>query len=397
MVSQGATAVVLARVAWEPDGPLPRRLEPSDTRSIPRRGPAMQHIADSSARTLPDGSVCVRSPADPSSGAYVAVRIHGDTQTSLRLAPADAPTAGWRVIDAVGGPDGSWTVLESAPGPPDQVLVRRVGPDGTTVWQSGATAASPGSLKSLLVDGAANAYAVTAGDPPRLVKLDAGGEITDLRELAGAAGNVFMDGAGRVGFVEDDAEQEARWWVTIDVGTGESERLRLNHEERWGLDLPLGMAADGRPHGNRYGTIVRFDGDGRVDWELTVQDLVVDGRDVWAGWPTAEGATVEVLALAGDSAGQTHTFTPAVEDRPRRWRLMGHVAPDAFLLYTGGEGARTLVTDGSEQPTPAPEDVWLRSFELQVPTGPSVTDAGEIDLVTRGPDALYVVRLTPGP
>lgn len=55
----------------------------------------------------------------------------------------------------------------------------------------------------------------------------------------------------------------------------------------------------------------------------------------------------------------------------------------------------TGTAGGPDRIAAAPEDVWLRSFELQVPTGPSVTDAGEIDLVTRAPDALYVVRITP--
>ncbi|HEX3688459.1 MAG TPA: hypothetical protein VHV28_02140 [Solirubrobacteraceae bacterium] len=206
--------VALATVPWAPAGPLPRRLAPLDTHSIPRPGPAMEHVADSAARTLPGGAVGLRSPAAPSSAEYAAVRI---------------------------------------------------------------------------------------------------------------------------------------------------------------------------------------DGDGHVGWELT--DLVVDGGNIWAGRPLHEGTGVEVLALTGDSAGETQTFTPAEEDRPRRWRLTGHAAPDAFVLYTGGEGARTLVTggsDGSERISAAPDDVWLHAFELQVPTGPSITDAGEIDLVTRGPDALHVARITPG-
>ena len=397
-MSHGATAVALAAVGWEPDGPLPRRLEPLNMRSIQSSGPSVDHVAASVARTLPGGAVCLRSPPDPSSGEYVAVHVDGETRLSLKLGPARTHVPGWRVVDAVGGSDGSWTLLELMPGPPDQVLVRRVGPDGDTAWQSSATAGAPDSLRSLLADGAGNVFAVTAADPPRLVKLDAGGEVTDVLELAGAPGAVFMDGRGRVGYVAD-AEDEARYWVTIDPLRRDSRELFVDWGSQWELDLPLGMGSEGRPYANRYGTIVRLGTDGHVDWELPVQDLVVAGLEVWAASPTQDGAALQVLTLAGDAAGATRTLTPPAEDPPRRWRLTGHVAPDAFVLYRGGEGARTLVTgaaDGSQQTAPAPDDVWQHAFELQVPTGPSVTDAGEIDLVTRGPDALYVVRITPG-
>lgn len=398
MVSHGTTAVALAAVGWEPDGPLPRRLEPLDMRSIPSSGPSVDHVAASVARTLPGGAVCLRSPPDPSSGEYVAVRVDGETQSSLKLGPARAHVPGWRVVDAVGGSDGSWTLLELVPGPPDQVLVRRVGPDGDTLWQSSATAGAPDSLRSLLADGAGNVFGVTAGAPPRLVRIDAEGEISDLLELAGAPGAVFMDGRGRIGFVAD-AEDEARYWVTIDPRTRDSRELSVDWGSQWELDLPLGMGSEGRPYANRYGTIVRLGPDGHVDWELPVQDLVVAGRAVWAASPTQDGTALEVLTLAGDAVGAIRTLTPPAEDPPRRWRLTGHVPPDSFVLYRGGEGARTLVTGAAEDPdknAAAPADVWLHAFELQVPTGPSVTDAGEIDLVTRGPEALYVVRVTPG-
>jgi hypothetical protein len=367
--------------------------------SIPRPGSPMDHIAASTARTLPDGAVCVRSPSDPSSGEYVALRIdHRETDPPLRLGPADAHTPGWRAVDSLGGSDHSWTVLELMPGPPDRMVVRRVAADGSTVWQSGATVGAPDSLRSLLTDGAGSVFAVTAGQPPRVVKIDSDGGITDLLALAGAASAIFMDGRGRVGFVENGADSDSRHWVRVDVRTGESDRLRLDPASQWGLDLPLGMDGDGRPYGNRYGTIVRFDADGHIGWELQVQDLVVDEQDIWVARPAPIGTGVEVLAIAGESRGQTRTLSPATKGQPRRWRLVGHIQPDSFMLYAGDDGG-TLVTgapDGSEHVAPAPEDIWLRSFDLQIPTGPSITDAGDIDLVTRGPDALHIIRITPG-
>ena len=43
---------------------------------------------------------------------------------------------------------------------------------------------------------------------------------------------------------------------------------------------------------------------------------------------------------------------------------------------------------------PAAPDVWMHWPDLQTPRGPAVTDAGEIDLATRTPEGLQLIRIT---
>jgi hypothetical protein len=397
-VTSGATAAVLAAIPWAPAGPLPRTLEPLEMSSIPRPGPRMNHVAASSVRTLPDGAICMLGASHPSSGEYVALRIDaGGVHQPARLGPSRAHAPGWRLLDFLGGADDSWTLLELAPGPPDQVLVRRIAADGTTLWQSAATAGASDALRGLLGDRAGAVFAVTEGTPPRLVMIDAGG-LTDVLQLSGASGPSFMNGRGRMGFVAHETDSDTRSWVTVDVDTGTRSVLGLDPGSAWGLDLPLGMDGQGRPYGNRYGTIVRFDADGQIDWELEVQDLVVNGQEIWVGQSAQDGRGAIALSLSGRGTRHPRELKPSGDEPSRRWRLVGHAPPESFLLYSGGDGAGTVATvtaDGSVDISPASDDVWLRSFDLQVPSAHSVTDAGEVDLVTRGPDALHVVRVTP--
>jgi hypothetical protein len=241
-------------------------------------------------------------------------------------------------------------------------------------------------------------FAVTEATPPRLVMIDAGGGVADVLELSGASGPSFMNGRGRVGFNGSETNSVTRSWVTVDVDTGARSVLELDPGSAWGLDLPLGMDGQGRPFGNRYGTIVRFDADGRSDWELEVQDVVVNGQDIWVGQSAQGGPGLRALPLSSRGTRQPRELEPPGDEPSRRWRLARHAEPDSFVLYAGGDGAGTLATvaaDGSADIAPAPDDVWLRSFDLQVPSAPSVTDAGEVDLTTRGPDALHVVRVAP--
>jgi hypothetical protein len=228
--------------------------------------------------------------------------------------------------------------------------------------------------------------------------IDAGGGATDVLELSGASGPSFMNGRGRVGFVGSQTDSDTRSWVTVDVETGARSVLGLDPGSAWGLDLPLGMDGQGRPYGNRYGTIVRFDAGGQIDWELEVQDVIVNGQDIWVGQSAQGSRGALALPLSGRGTRQPRELNPSGDDPSRRWRLVGHAPRESFVLYAGGNGAGTVATvaaDGSIDIAPASADVWLRSFDLQVPSGPSVTDASEVDLATRGPDALHVVRVTP--
>ncbi len=391
----GVSATVLATIPWAPAGPLPRRLAPLDESSIPSAGPALHHAAPSRVRTLPDGAVCVQSAPDPTTGECVLLRVDaGGVREPVRVQPSGTGP-GWRLIDFLGGADGGWTLLELVPGPPDQVRARRVAADGTMAWRTEATAGSPDALDQLLVEHDGAILAVNGGPPRRVVALEADGAAREVQELADATADCFANGRGRVGFVGFDVATHARSWVTVQVETGARSVLELDAGSAWGLDLPIGMDGRGRPYGNRYGTLVRFGADGRIDWELEVKDAIVDEGGVWVAQSDASGAGLVALPLSAPGR-------PPLRLDPEgagAWRLAGSAEPDAFVLHELGARPAALVTvaaDGSLlDSSDAPPDVWLQWFELQTPSGPSVTDAGEVDLATRGPDGLYLIRVTP--
>ena len=394
------SATVLVSIPWEPEGPLPRRLEPLDISSIARPGPALSRAAPSRVRTHADGAVDVVS-APGESGDSVALRVDGPGWAEpVRLGPEAASIPGWRLIDILSSADGAWTVIELVPGPPDRVQVRRVAPDGTAIWQSAEPAGSPEALSQLLGERDGLVYAVGGGPSKQLVAIDSGGAANELQALADTGAAIFMNGSGRVGFVSLDPGPETRSWVTVDSSTGERSTLAVDPSSAWGLDLPLGMDGDGLPYGNRYGTLVRFDADGRIDWELEVLDAVVDGAEVWVAQSGPAGDGLVALPLSGQAPSPV-TLDSQSAGEPRPWRLAGRGPTNSFVLYERGErsGAGRLATigaDGSLIATePAPEDVWLRWFALPLPSAPSATDAGEGDLATRGPDGLYVIRVTP--
>jgi hypothetical protein len=398
MVSARVTAEVAATIAWAPAGPLPRRLEPLAMSSIRRPGPSPSHAADSRVRTLPDGALCVVGAADPASGERIGLRVEaGVVGHALRLGPATGGAPGWRLLDVLAAADGSFTVLELVPGPPDEVVVRQVASDGTTRWRSAATAGTADALRQLLAEADGTVVALTEGEPPRVVRIDAGA-VADVVALPGARGAAYMNGAGRVGHVALEPASGSRSWVSVDVATAGRSVLALDASAAAALDLPLGMDASDRPYGSRYDGLTRVGRDGLLDWDLEVRDAVVDGQDVWIGQDSPSDGGVVARALSGaDRLPQT--LDPGSSVPARGWRLAGRAGRDGWMLHGVGVGGGVLATvaaDGSVlQVEPAPEDVWLQSSELQLPRGPAVTDAGEVDLVVKGPDALHVIRLTP--
>ncbi len=393
-----ASATLLATIPWAPAGPLPRRFVPVRLSSIKPSGPMLLRSAPSRVRTLPDGAVCVLSAPDEESGRCAALHVDaGHVGEPVRIGP-ERSDPGWQIIDFLGGGDGRWTVLELLPGPPDRVEARGIAPDGTTIWRSGATAGSPEALRQLL-PGADSVLAVSDLAPRRLVAIDAEGTIADVQALADADGDCFTNGRGQLGFVGFDQSTEARSWVTLDIGDDPRHSVALAAESAWGLDLPLGMDALGRPYGNRQGTLVRFGADGRPDWELEAGQLVVEGDDVWISQAAESGHGIVAIPLTPPERAPA-ALDPEPEGTARPWRLAG-LTRDAFVLHERSDDATpgtlaTVAADGSRLDTSrAPEDVWLRWFDLQLARGAAVTDDGEIDLATRGPDALHIVRVTP--
>jgi hypothetical protein len=146
-------------------------------------------------------------------------------------------------------------------------------------------------------------------------------------------------------------------------------------------------------------TIVRFDPGGRPDWNLSVVDVVVRDGDVWAR--TGSRSDEAIVALSLSSGGGALHLRPPETGRAAYWRLADVDAGDAFVLYArpSRDDAGVLASIDADSTLrsmrPATGDVWLRTFDLQTPQPPAVTDAGEIDLATRGPDGLSIVRLTP--
>jgi hypothetical protein len=254
------------------------------------------HPAASRVRTLSGGAVCVLSVPEEGSGRHAALRVEADG--SVREPVWVEP--GGEIVDFLGGDDGSWTILELVPGPPDQVEVRGLAPDGTTLWREAATAGSPEALQQLLEGG----LAVTGAR--RLAEIR-GGVVQELE----AGGDCFADGRGRLGFAAYDERTEARSWVIVGVGGGPREVIALDPASAWALDVPLGMDAHGRPYGYRQGALVRFGGDGRIDWEAQADELVPDGDLQSPRGPavTADGSID--LATRGADGLQLVRVTPA--------------------------------------------------------------------------------------
>ena len=158
--------------------------------------------------------------------------------------------------------------------------------------------------------------------------------------------------------------------------------------------VPLGMDGAGRPYAELADALLRVGPDGGAQWRLPLGGAVVDGDDVWVAQPAAPGGEVVARSLTGHG-------TVALAPGEGAWRLAGRAGEDGFVLHDPGDhaspGRLVTATAGGfcSEPVPAPHDVWLQWYDLQPPRGPAVTAAGEIDLAIRGPEALYVVRLTP--
>jgi hypothetical protein len=391
-----ASASVLATIPWAPAGLLPRRLEPVRMSSVARPGPALLRSAASRVRTLADGAVCVLSAPDEDSGHCAALRLDaGGLRDPVWIGSEDG-SPGWQIVDFLAAADGHWTVLERVPGPPDRVQVRRLDAAGATVWRAAATAGSPKALRQL-VEGADSVLAVTDGAPRRLVAIAADGTISDVQSLADADGECFANGRGALGFVGFDPGTGARSWVSVDIGDDTRRPVGLAAEDASILDVPLGMDAHGRPYGSRYATLARLDAAGHIDWQLEVAQAVVEDGGVWIAPPPQPDRGLVAIWL-----GSPEQVSPMLDPgTPGVWRLAGLSGRDAFVLHECSDPAQagtlaTLAADGSLlDTTPAPDDVWLRWFDLQRPRGPTVTAAGEIDVATRGPHGLHIVRVTP--
>ena len=134
------SATLLATIPWAPDGPLPRSTVPVHLSSARRPGPRLERIAETWTRTLPDGAVCLHARG---------VLVRSDSSHAVAL----DPPPGWRLLDAVGDADRTWTIAELVPGPPDVVRLRRLAPDGETLWRTESIAGSADAARELLTDG----------------------------------------------------------------------------------------------------------------------------------------------------------------------------------------------------------------------------------------------------
>jgi hypothetical protein len=388
---------VLATLGWAPDGPLPRRLVAARLSSLATAGPELLRAAPPLARTLPGGAVCVLSAPDAATGHQVAVRVGDGGGDPLPLAPGDGGdgdgAAGGRIGEALGDRDGAWTLLEHVPGPPDRVQVRRVCAAGATCWRVAATAGTADAVRELVGYGEdGTVLAVAAGPPPRLVAVAVDGSVADVCALPGADGRCVRNGRGQLGFLRFDAASGTRRWVLVAPDGATSETVVAGGPR----DRLLGLDAEGRLHVERAGALVRFGADGEVDAELPLTALVVDGADVWTAGPAPGGRGLVVTSL-------TRPEVPAVTLDPGAdgaWRLAGRADDGAFVLHdsaaTDGPGTLARFAPESGAPlrsAPAPEDVWLRWFDLAPPGIPSVADDGGIDRVALGPAGAVVVRL----
>jgi len=366
------SASLLATIPWAPDGPLPRSSEPVNLSSARRPGPELERFAETWTRTLPDGAICL------SAGGVV---LRSDHRQPVAL----GPEPGWRLIDAIGSADDTWTIAELVPGPPDVVRLRRIAPDGATLWREDTVAGRPEAPQELLTDGTGTVWVATA---EALATLDPEtGARSTVQPLTGA--HRFMNGRARVGYATLETE---RLWHTLDARTGERQTMTIAADAAWGLDLPLGIDAEDRPYGNRYGVLVRFGADGRPEWELAVAQAIAAGDEVWV----QHDGTMAPLT----PGGQPVTPTLPADGPPRQWRLVGRRPEGTLVLHGmgGGEAGILATVDpygATLETVTAEPDVWMRWPDLQTPRGPAVTDAGEIDLATRTPEGLQLIRLTP--
>jgi hypothetical protein len=358
------SAALLATIPWAPEGPLPRSTVPVHLSSARRPGPRLERIAETWTRTLPDGAVCLHARG---------VLVRSDRPQSVAL----DPPPGWRLLDAVGAADGTWTIAELVPGPPDVVRLRRLAPDGETLWRNESIAGSAEAARELLTDGSGALWATTAGE---LAALDAEtGRMETLHPLPGV--NRFMNGRAHVGYLTLDAEP---LWHTLDVRSGEQRTMTFAADAPRSLDLPLGVDAGDRPYGNRHGVLVRLDADGRPGWELPVAQAIIAGDEIWIQ------NNGNVAPLGGG---------PVIALPPGHWRLVGRRPEGTLVLHATEAGSLTTVDSAGAtvHTEPAAPDVWMHWPDLQTPRGPAVTDAGEIDLATRTPEGLQLIRIVAPP
>jgi hypothetical protein len=411
--------VVLATIPWGP--PAERRLTPVATSSLLSAGPALARAAATAIRTLPDGAVCIAEP--DATGAISLIRVEAGERTPTVTA---AIPPGAQLIDFLGLADGTWVLLETLPGPPDQVRVRAIAADGSARWSHGSTPGTPDALAGLLCDARGARFGVSGVSPRRLVTLDADtGAARGAQPIGDALGAYFMNGAGRVGYLAADGAEAAetaevvdgaetaevadgtddgpvRVWVSLDAREGRRRGVRLHQTS--GMESAIGMDAEDRSYWNRFATLLRRNRSGQVDWELEVAQAVVDGDRVWIQQRPEGGRELIALALSADpQAGAAPVTLRLPEDEPdRAWHLAGREPDDIFVLHgtTGandpGVLARIDARDGRVVDLrPAGQSVWLQWFDLQRPSRAAVTDAGELDIATRGPDGLSVIRITP--
>jgi hypothetical protein len=392
-----ATAAVLTTIPWPRDGE--RRLEPVSTSSLIDPGHPLARAAHVPMRTLPDGVVCLAEPASTGGGiSLIRVPLDGGRR-STALLPGPP---GWRLIDFIALQDNGWVVLEAVPGPPDQVRVRRIATDASTAWTNQVNAGTPEALSGLLCAGQGAVFGVTGTAPRRLVRLEADtGATRDALDLRDADGACVMNGAGRLGYLSGNVADGGRLWVTVDARTKDREATRL--PDGSGMEYAIGLDAAGRSYWHRFATLVCRGRNGEAEWELEVAQAIVDGDRVWVQQRPSGGRQLVALPLAAepDTAGSAVILNLPDSEPTRAWRLVGRDSEGDFVLHgtTGANDAGVLARIDHRGRVadlqPAGESVWLEWFDMQRPTGAAVTDAGEVDIATRGPGGLSVIRIRP--
>ena len=178
---------------------------------------------------------------------------------------------------------------------------------------------------------------------------------------------------GRSRLLTRDGE---RLWHTLDVRTGELETMTFAPEL-----LEPGSAARHRrrrsPYANRYGMLVRF-GRRPPGWELPVAHAITADDEIWI---QHDGNGSAARGRRGARCRRVSGGWSAAARRRARPPWDGRGQPHGV----------DIAADGAHRP--AGPDVWQHWPDLQIPRGPAVTDAGEIDLAIRTPDGLQLIRI----
>jgi hypothetical protein len=256
----------------------------------------------------------------------------------------------------------------------------------------------------LLTDAVGAVYFAPTYNSGLVARLDpASGEPQPYADVGDQAGDLFMDGTGKLYYVRYDAERRRKGWARYDPHT-QQEEVHWGDDSVYGFfNMPIGIDGQGRCYsamGPRFTCLTR---EAEPLWQELIDNVVVTGDAVYASESHSSGVGAQVVIRQWDRngtyAGETVLSVPSppAHEGLTRWRLVsrndagrfhvrGGAAPEEAVLVYSPRGELETIMQPSPH-SPATE------FRLQGSRTWSVDLNGAVYMPILGPAAFHLVKL----